>query len=194
MEKIIEVRYASGSIRNYQKDILSAELTELFLPVSWIEHAGGSTGMYNAEGYRPVTEMFGFGVKRKNGADIAYSLSGYVISVIGAAMEAENRYLFPEDYDISPELVYARVDAESLYSAKLIWKSALTHSPEKNTAWRFSEGLKSLLGLPACRNADDPDGYIAGMVRILSEDHPGLAALYSRIDGFRKSIQFSRNH
>ena len=194
MEKVIEVRYAAGSIKTYQKEILSQELTGLFLPVSWIEHAGGSTGMYDAEGYMPVKDLFRAGSVRKTGSDIAYAVTGYALSLIGAAMEAENRYIFPEDYEVSPELIFASILPENPQRARLIWKSAERSANLKDPAKRFCEGIRPVLGLPAARNADDPDGYIARATAILSEDHPGLAALYSRLDGFRKNLPVFKNH
>ena len=111
----VEVYCGKTEFKEHQKQILSRNLSGLFLPVSFINKGQNVIAVYRAEGFCPLD--------RYPVTDAGRALD-IVICLINKMIRAEEHYLFVGDYRISPDLIFVEgpfLDMPVLDVA-MIWK------------------------------------------------------------------------
>ena len=169
----VEVCCGRAEFREHQKQILSRNLSGLFLPVSFINKGQNVIAVYRAEGFCPLDHY--------PVTDAGRALD-IVICLINKMIRAEDHYLFVGDYRISPDLIFVEgpfMDMPVLDVA-MIWKQG-------DGSAELSRGLQEVLYLLRQQCASGGE-YREIAARTASCRFLGLRAIKKRFCRLRDEI------
>lgn len=175
MNGYIERTYRKGMFRSYQKEILSRELCDVFMPVNFIERDTEETAVYRVAGYVPLAAAGSLSEEQ------ALTL---VSSLIEGMIRAEQHCIFIGEYRICEEVL--GVQPESMNAALLYqpWRydnreellrelQRIMEGMERRTAGRDSPHLRRAVEIVAAgRSGLDIIGHRIEMLRQKSAEHP----------------------
>lgn len=175
MNGYIERTYRKGMFWSYQKEILSRELCDVFMPVNFIERDTEETAVYRVAGYVPLAAAGSLSEEQ------ALTL---VSSLIEGMIRAEQHCIFIGEYRICEEVL--GVQPESMNAALLYqpWRydnreellrelQRIMEGMERRTAGRDSPHLRKAVEIVAAgRSGLDIIGHRIEMLRQKSAEHP----------------------
>ena len=173
MNGYIERTYRKGTFKNYQKEILSRELCEVFLPVNFIERDSDETAIYRVTGYIPLAAA------DRLSEEQALTL---VSSLIDGMIRAEQHCIFIGEYRVCEEVIAVRPD--SLNAALLCqpWRYG-TREELLREFQKIMERLENRIGESECP-------YFHRAAAIVAGGRAGLDIIGHRIEMLRqKSVE-----
>lgn len=192
-----ELTYGTQDVPEYVRDILTAGVSRLFLPVGFVEEGELLSGHFRTEGYRKLSSVSEIGTE---------DIFAVILGILRGVWQAERLYLFSEMYEIRPDCIY--VD-RGYSDVRLVFipagrdrlpDSLASEKPETVSeagtggADRSSEGPlplteKLVLLLEYLRKRGSREGwsYIDSAVGFLREDW-GYKALVHRLEELRREI------
>lgn len=180
MDERIEIRYREHEIARYQRDILTLDVTQLFLPVTFILKKGSVTGVYRTGGRNFIRE--------NETSDASYHLAA-VETLLTRMIRAQRYYLFPGDYTVHPHLLLIRPGARGeAPDPALIWRKNTVRSGQATDIGRVEivSGLCDILR--ALEEKTKPEGlvYLERAVEVAAKSSAGLEMLRQKLCGLRE--------
>lgn len=169
MNGYIERTYRKGMFRSYQKEILSRELCDIFMPVNFIERDTEETAIYRVAGYVPLAAAGPLSEEQ------ALTLAS---SLIEGMIRAEQHCIFIGEYRICEEVLGVCPDSMN---------AALLYQP-----WRYDNREELLRELQRImegmerRAAGRGNSCLHRAVEIVSAGRSGLDIIGHRIEMLRQ--------
>ena len=169
MNDYIEILYQKKVLKTYIMEIIQAEDTAFFLPVSFIEEKEKVRFIYKVRDAYPLRLAKEF---------IIDDVLNFTISYIRGIQDAERHYIFPEDYNINLNLVYADSRMEKL-------KAGYVPAEQGDTA---EKKILELLYFFESRVKEEEVGYIFQLEKYLAEEARDYRSFERYIYKMRREI------
>ena len=173
MKDYIETSFEEGLLKPYIVEIIQAEETGFFLPVSFIQKEQGLQCIYKVKNLYPLRLI--------KEIEISEAVN-FVQLFVNGIKEGELHYIFPEDYTVNFNLVYTDEKLELL---------KICYIPASEGTGAEGKILEFLYFLESRVNEDDL-GYIFQMEKYIGESSADAGDFRRFLGRIRREIRENR--